>query len=326
MDSTDVDSVLGPANPRVVWDGIDVVAAKYERAAKMIEARRKVAAEKAAKADREFQAALALPVEDESPEFRMVRAGDVMFDRRYQTDERYDEGRAKRIAATYQYTRCDPIKVNIRPGDATETLWCFDGRHRVEATKMRCHPDEPMKALLHRVPYETEARLFAEQDQNVKRVPFPIKFMAQVEAGDPEAMAIYELAQSLGIGFGRRAFERIIATATFLECCRMKGLAATETGLSFLLEAWHGQRASLESHIAKGMVWFIAHRESHPNFDARRFQVVLTRISVAELELRASAQPSGTHHQRVAAALIDEYNRHRRGDLDLPRWDFRREK
>lgn len=301
--------------------------AKYERIARLQAARRKSLEERKAAEEKRFQAALAIPVRSADPEQVTVRAGDIEFDRRYQTPERYNEGRAKRIAETYEHSRCRAISINIRPGDPTETIWCFDGKHRVEATRMKLGMDHRMRAELHRVPYEEEARLFADQDKDVKKVPQTIKFIALVEAGDNEALAQQALAQRLGIALGSQARDRQIALNSFLDCYRLKGEVATEAGIGFVLDAWHGKAQSLESHIVKGLVWFVACRANDPNYDQRRVHKVLSRITFTDLELMATVYgSSGTHPQRIAAAVVDLYNANRKSQQILAPWNMRIDK
>lgn len=299
-----------------VVSAADEVASKYERIAKANEANRKRREEKRAEEERQFQAEMALPVAEADITLCTVRAGDVMFDRRYQTADRLDMGRAKRMARTYDPHECKPIDLNIRPGDPTETIWCFDGQHRVEATKMRYRSEDVlMEARVHRVSYQQEASLFAKQHDNVKPVPFALRFNAEIEAGSDEALAAKALADRLGLTLGRRARDWTVATTTFLECCRIKGLPATEEGIGYVLGRWKGSRSSLESHVVKGLVWFVANRRDDPNYDPKKISQTLARIQLDDLESEGQVYHRLTGHEGIAAALVDQYNRNRQRTL-----------
>jgi hypothetical protein len=312
--------------PKRLGSAADEVSAKYERIAKAHEANRKRNEEKRAAEERRFQAEMALPVPEVPVEHIKIRAGDVMFDRRYQTDERFDRGRAKRMARTYDEALCKEIDINIRPGDPTETPWCIDGRHRNEATIMRRGEDFMMSARLTRQSFEWECLQFAKQHDNVKAVPYALRFNAEVNGGDEQALAADALAKRLGLALGRQARQSTVATTTFLECIRIKGMEATEEGLGYLLSAWHGAADSLDAHIVKGVVWFVARRRDEDNYDGRRVRTILQRMDVAFFEHEATRFPGGTRHQAIAAAIVAEYNHNRKTTQTLTPWNMRSDK
>jgi len=324
-----VGEAFGPLKTRVIQSPENEIAAKYERIAKAKAARQAQIAQRRAEEDRRFQQEMALPIPEAHVELTRVRAGSVVFDRRYQTRDRYDEGRARKIAREYDPHKMRPIEVNIRPDDPTETIWCLDGQHRVYATIMRCPLGEEqlLDARLHRVPYEQEAALFAQQHDNVKAVPHTMRFNAELEANNPEALARQAILDRLHLARGRSSANHTIATNTFLDCCRMKGIEATERGLNVILDVWDGSASSMATHIVKGVVWVVANRCDHPNWDERRLRTVLARADIGTIERDATSKnPRLTYNQQVSAVIVDLYNSHRKDQHLLAEWKPRNER
>lgn len=319
-----IDFRIQRVDAKRIGSAADEVAAKYERIAKAHEANRKRLEERRQAEERQFQTEMRMPLPPADIELTKVRSGDVMLDRRYQTNERFDAGRAKKMARSYDQHLCRPIDVNIRPGDPTETIWCFDGQHRVAATVWRLGPEFLMDARLHRISYQEEAELFARQHDNVKAIPFALRFNAEIEAGNAEALEAKALADRLGLTLGRKAKNWTIGTTTFLDCCRMYGLEATEEGIGYLLERWKGAHQSLEEHIAKGFVLFVLRRKDDPNYEPRKIRQRLTETDLKDLERHAADYPALTKAQGIAAAFVEKYNGNRRNRL--PDWKPRGEK
>jgi len=319
-------AATGRLTARVISSPANEVAAKYERIAKMKQGRQAQLAQKRAEDDRRFQAEMAVPVVEIPVEYGLVRVGDVMFDRRYQTADRYNEGRARTIAREYRGF-IEPIKINIRPGDDTETRWCYDGQHRTQAVRMKFGNDHPVPAAIIRVPYEREAELFAIQHDNVKSIPPTLRFNAELQAERPDAIERQAILDRLHLKGGRRASDHTLAINTFLECCRIKGTDATEAGLNIILDAWGGRGDSLESHMVKGVVWILSNRRDDPNWDEQRLRTVLGRQEVEKVEKLAGKKNDGlAYHQRVAGAIVDLCNANRKEAHCLKAWGDRNER
>ncbi|MDQ3654792.1 MAG: hypothetical protein M3457_06915 [Chloroflexota bacterium] len=303
---------------------IDEIGARYERAERLRHLAAKAVAKRVSEAQRTFQEAMERPTEGAAPELQRVRVGLLELDRRYQTKDRYNEQRARAIARDMDLSKIGVLQVNIRPGDPTRTLWCFDGQHRKQAIIWRLGPDYMVDALVHHLPYEAEAGLFAKQHDDQKRVPDAIRFNAELESGNPEAIAAKELADRLGVSLGKKAQSKTVATQAFLECVRRKGAEATEEGLGYVLGRWHGSRASLEAHISKGVVWFVANRRDHEHYSAKKVRDTLAHIDLVDLENIGGTYEAHkmTKPQGIAAAIVERYNENRR--QLLPPWKMPR--
>lgn len=285
-----------------------------QRSMKMVEAKKQQAIQK-------FQEKMAEPVTSTKPQLIEIRAGDVRFDPRYQTDDRYDEKRAMTMAENWDYNRPNSaITINIRPGDMTQTPWCPDGRHRTNAILMRFGPDHLIPAELHRVSYEKEAAMFAHQDENRKRVSEAQKFNAGKEAGEPMPLEAQAIADRLGLKLESQAAVRQVAAKTFLELVRMKGPQITEDALRLLLERYDGQTESLDARMIKGMTYFLNRYRDHPNFTMARLRKVLTNVSVTAIMQEASGVRISGEHKKIAAALVYFYNYKREKTNHLPEW------
>lgn len=275
-------------------------------------------AERRAEREAIFQEAMQLPVEGEPLGLNQVRAGEVSFDPRYQTADRYDDARARRIAMTFDWNECKPISINIRPGHDARR-WCYDGQHRVRAVLYRLGPEAMIPATFTNVPYELEARLFAEQHDGEKRVSKSLRHGALVEAGDVDALARDALLTRFGLRLGHRAARNTIAATPYHDCYTRYGPEVTALALQLLIERWNGSGDSLEAHIVKGFALFLAKRGDHPNFKLREMAKVVTRLELSDLEVTGRGYSGLSRPQQIAAALSDEYNWKRTSNR-VPDW------
>lgn len=291
---------------------------RIDRQPDLMTPREKAAAGRRAHLEQRFAERLSQPASGQEPELVRVRVRDIHFDERYQTPDRYDDGRARRMAAEWDWDLAVPVKLNIRPGDPDRIVWCPDGRHRVSAIGYRFGPDYSVEGILHGVPYEAEAGMFAHQDDNRKRVSVALKFNAGKEARDPAALAAQELADRLSITLGAQAGPRTVAAKAFLELCRGKGMEATEEGIRFVLERWGGSTDSMDSRFVKGIVWFVARYRDHPSYDAKKVRERLSQHEIIDIQREASRSMLVGEHKRIAEGFANLYN-HQRRNL-LPPW------
>lgn len=124
--------------------------------------------------------------------FAMVALDELRIDKSYQ---RPLQNHVKTIARNWDYTKCDPLKINFRDDGL---LYVWDGQHRLEAAKLR-----GIKYLLCDIvvglTQEKEAELFGCQGEGLKKPdPYDI-FKANVCAKEEIDTAIKAMCDKYGL-------------------------------------------------------------------------------------------------------------------------------
>lgn len=272
-----------------------------------------------AEAMERLKARLAEPAKGEEPATIRIRVGDIRF-ADYQTDnDRYDEKRMLDMAATWDWDLYTPPTVSIRPGDATQTVWCPDGRHRVTAILTRFGADYEIEPILHRLTYEQEAWVFKHQDDNRKRVSVGDKWAAGLKAGETDDLAIAALVQRLGIALGSKAGEHTVPRNSFIGLCGRHGIPTVECALWLVLDRWQGSAKSMSYPFVSGVVLFVHRYREHPAFQRDALLERLRKHSVESIHELASSYNVTPEQKRIALALRAIHNRKNTVNV-LPEW------
>jgi hypothetical protein len=100
-----------------------------------------------------------------------------------------------RIAKNFDIAAFGRLAVVRRPNDA---LFIVDGRHRWEAA-LKMGRTAPIPCDVYDVwTIKREIEIFLKRNTEIRKVPQGMLFMAEVAAGDPDAVALNRLAQTAG--------------------------------------------------------------------------------------------------------------------------------
>lgn len=100
-----------------------------------------------------------------------------------------------RIAKNFDEAAFGRLAVVRRPNDA---LFIVDGRHRWEAV-LKAGRTAPVPCDVYDVySIKREIEIFLKRNTEIRKVPQGMLFMAEVAAGDPDAVALNRLAQTAG--------------------------------------------------------------------------------------------------------------------------------
>lgn len=214
--------------------------------------------------------------------------------------------RAAKIAENYNPHRMRPIEVSYRNG----RYWCFDGQHRLAAHKMR--KMESIPAIVHtNLSYEDEARLFAEQQENVGTVQTHHKWKALVEANDEKTMRLIEIAKKYGFEIGGTiaAKGKIVAIKTIQDITNQIGFEGFGTTLRIISSAWKEEDKAACAEILEGLGLFLKAFGNIPAFSEERLIATLAGTTPAWIVAKSHNQIAVNSGARIAKLITSLYNR-----------------
>lgn len=238
--------------------------------------------------------------------------------------------RVSDIVASYNPDRMRPIEVSLRDGK----YWCWDGQHRLAAYK-QMGIDLIECQVHHGLTYEDEARLFAEQQDNVGSITTAHKFNALKEAGDPQTLRIIKKCAEYGFTVHpTKPGGKNIRSIKALQSAE-KNLGINRLGdIVWIMEsAWNHSADSTSENIIGGLEMFMK-RYLLPEDTAKEYEInnaVLNRLheSLTTVEAHKLLQESTKFYgfngnKRVALAMVELYNKRLRkgGQNRLARFDL----
>lgn len=139
---------------------------------------------------------------DEKPEPVDVPTGSLNIDTTYQALAPRNPRLIKEIGKKFDLTVCGRLRVVRRANGA---LFVVDGRHRLEGARQANRIFVPCDIYdVH--DRKREIEIFLACNTRIRKVPQGMLFMAEVAAGDQEAVALNRMVQDAGLGrSGRRS-------------------------------------------------------------------------------------------------------------------------
>ncbi|MDD3022230.1 MAG: ParB N-terminal domain-containing protein [Alphaproteobacteria bacterium] len=244
--------------------------------------------------------------------------------------KRLSKKRVADIVAKFNPNRMRPIEVSLRDGK----YWCWDGQHRLAAYKLM-GIDLIECQVHHGLTYEDEARLFAEQQDNVGSITTAHKFNALKEAGDPQTLRIIKKCSEYGFtvhptkpgGKNIRSIKALQSVEKTLGCNRLGDI------VWIMKSAWDHSPESTHENIIGGLGLFLK-RYLLPENTAKEYEInnaVINRLhdSLSTVEAKKLLQESTKFYgfngnKRVALAMVELYNKRPRkgGQSRLARFDL----
>lgn len=215
--------------------------------------------------------------------------------------------RVEKIAEDYNPDRMRPIEVSFRNGH----YWCWDGQHRVAAFKQMGF--ESIPAIIHNnLTYEGEARLFAEQQDNVGTVQTHHKWKALVEAKDNDTMKIISIAKKYGyeIGGSSASKGRIVAIKKISDVVKTLGFDGYESMLRVIHGAWRNEDQAACAEIMEGFRTFLSTYGKQPAYNEDRMIISLGKVMPCWILKQSTKIDASTPGQKVAKVLVSLYNKH----------------
>lgn len=227
------------------------------------------------------------------------------------------------IMIPYNVSLGGTIAVNRRPDG---TLYCFDGRHRMEAAWRTGYSHIP--ARVYHLTRPQEARYFIELNWATHIVSPGDKFRAMVVAEDPETCAIKETIESHGFRIDYTntnggAADALCAVDTARALCTLRhgqdfNVAPFGEVLDLIGAAWQGQPHNATIYILRATAGV--------RLQARRIGRVIDPATFKDrvglhtpaLVTRAGGQLAKIHNvplwRGIGQKMIDELNMRLRGD------------
>lgn len=245
-----------------------------------------------------------------------------------------DMSRARKLAAKWDWTMLDPLVVSIRKdGPHAGEYFVVDGQHRYLAAAEIFPDTEELPALVLRLTVEEEARRFARQGENVRRVNARDLFRARIEARDPDALALRALVERQGWRIVASAHSApnsnndIIAVQRIVSIYNGYGPTILELTLKVLAEAYGHKSFAIDNRMLGGVSHFLFH------FPVANVGELTERLSRPEGLPRRIYQASALYGTNgggrsggntwVSRAILDVYNHGRRGSTRLD-WDLKK--
>lgn len=239
--------------------------------------------------------------------------------------KRINPRRVAEIVANFNPDRMRPIEVSLRDGK----YWCWDGQHRLAGAKAR--GDETIECQVHHgLTYEDEARLFAEQQDNVGTITTAHKFNALKEANDPATLRIIKTCAGYGytVHPTRPGGKNIRSIKTLQRIDSELGANRLGDIVWIMKSVWDNSPDSTHENIIGGLAtflkWYLIKEDcgkacEENNALINRLHEVLSSTDAHRI-LQDSTKYYGMNgNKRVAMVYRDLFNKRRKNKL--PRID-----
>ncbi|MGN0913049.1 MAG: ParB N-terminal domain-containing protein [Alphaproteobacteria bacterium] len=251
------------------------------------------------------------------PDFDWLPISSLKINGNYQrpADTKASEILINKITESFCWSKCQPLTVNDN-GDNTYNV--IDGQHRLLAAR-RLGDIESLPCWI--IPSETvavQAQNFVDINRNrVTANPFHI-FYAELAAGAPEAVAVYELCTKLGIVISKNGATPNKPQITLALCFIKNNVQHPKPiayGVNLIRQALPNKNGQLKADVLSFFknfyLKFSKKAESETVRDCfittlREFGDVSLISRQAQAAHATDKQPTSTHYSRI---LIEAYNR-----------------
>jgi len=195
-----------------------------------------------------------------------------------------------------------------------DRYWIVDGQHRLMAllklgaTKWKCEVFVDLN-------YQQEARMF--RDRNTSKKPTPAnRFVADLEANDPRAIAIKNIVESEGynISFNQKNGNYAIAAISSLEQIHENyGGQMLRRVLKVIKKTWNGEKDSLREFFILGFAEFFKRYTNEFDEDALIKKLSITPLyAITRKTMDNSRIFKELPRISFARTVVDVYNKGRR--------------
>jgi hypothetical protein len=215
-------------------------------------------------------------------------------------------------AANFDPYQVNPVKVSRRDGQN----FVVNGQHTIEIIALVSGSrDTPVWCMVYDdLEYRAEADIFANQQKHVKMLkPYEI-FMASIEAGSDDHIAIRALVESYGLVVSpRRVPGGVCAVTTLEQIFRKYGYHVLDRVLRLCVIAWEGDPASLSANMLNGVARLVAVYGDNLKEDGFRERV--GGVSLREIYRTARERRDGS--LGYAETMLLAYNKRRKDGLHM---------
>lgn len=244
--------------------------------------------------------------------FEWVRVLDLKIDPTYHDPKRFNEIRARRIAANFDDGKVGVITVSMRDGHA----WLVDGLHRVWAARQIGMTHLYAKVFFGQT-QQREAEIFRGLSTGVPLSALSLWMTRRVE-GDPIVHGVEEILARHGVRvttqFGGTAMKpHIVRSVATLETAFRSDPADLESAVGLIREVWPESGRAFDGVPLRGITSFLyAYRRAPRKADEAKLRDRLLQVSpervISEYRDQMAAAKgkygtggSGTSHSSPAA-------------------------
>jgi hypothetical protein len=184
-------------------------------------------------------------------------------------------------------------------------------------TKVSGSRETPMWSMVYNnLDYETEARIFANQQKYVNPLSAYDVFAADIEAGEDKPIIIQDLVESYGLKIApKRAICSICAVYCLVQLYEKYGYHVLDRTLRLAVTAWEGESQSLSASMLRGIAHLVITFGEQLRDDGfvERIGQSSSREIVRDAKMRS---PGAIGYSEV---MLIAYNKNRKGCLSMSR-------
>lgn len=222
----------------------------------------------------------------------------------------------KRLNKTFNLDAVGTVHAVRYPIEAVARTWVVDGQHRIRTMMSKGLGDYPVDVAIHiGVTNDAQAsRLFLELNTRLTVRPLD-KFLNEIRAGDPDALAIVDIVGAVDLVLGDHSENgHLNCVASLKKAYNLDDGAALRLALGILTEAY-GKTSTLEGKLIEG-VTMVMHI-NNGNVDLPTMARKLAKYGGGEYGVIGDARGrmkynKGSVAKAIAALVVDIYNSGRR--------------
>jgi hypothetical protein len=245
-------------------------------------------------------------------QFELIPIKDLVSNQDYQ--RHLSIRHIERMAANFDVNQINPVKVSHRDG----LNYVMNGQHTIETvTKVSGSRETPVWSMVYNnLDYETEARIFANQQKYVNPLSAYDIFAADIEAGEDKPIIIQDLVESYGLRIApKRAVCSICAVYCLVQLYEKYGYHVLDRTLRLAVAAWEGESQSLSASMLRGIAHLVITFGEQLRDDgfAERLGQSSSREIVRDAKMRS---PGAIGYSEI---MLIAYNKNRKGCLSMSR-------
>lgn len=226
-----------------------------------------------------------------------------------------DVRRVNKILKEFDPQRWNCPKVSLREDGY---YYIFDGQHSAVVYQRKNGNETPVPCqVYYGLTPDDEARLFWEQNINVKKPTSLVMLRAKFNHNDPSVLEMVDCVgkNNIKIDFASTypADDKIAAIEAAYNVYMSIGKAAFINMLSVIKKAWLGSAESLQAGMLKGFGYIFKHcYESIANISLTEIAKSFEGYPVSKIAERANSMREGSMEKRWAIALAEQYNKRKK--------------
>lgn len=251
----------------------------------------------------------------EKPELKWIKITQLYVDPGYQRSAKSKASR-KNLAYLqehFSWAHCGALIVTHMPDKGRYAV--VDGQHRLLTALSRGDIDELPCLVISDQDFQKQAKSFVAINTRRVMLNTLAAFHAAVAAGDPDSVAVKEIADECGIDIPRTPVGKGETDPRQMQCVgtliKMLGSYSRKQivwALTIIPEAYGDTKGQMRASIVRALAEFI---KLHPDTDRQRMVNALEGIDLVEVESDARAY-TGIKGGTTTAALVEVLTRHYR--------------